>query len=253
MQIIIVPSSVSGEPTQLLTSYLINDTVCIDAGCIGLYGSIEQQARIKHIFLTHSHLDHIASLPPFVDAIYDGAGDCVTIHANAHTLDCLRNDVFNNRLYPDFFQISSFRPPYLKARELTPGVPVEVDGLRITPVEVNHVVPTVGFVVEDDHSAVVFPSDTAPTDELWQVANRCPHLRAVFLEATFPESLGWLAELARHMTPSLFVSEIKKIQQSVRCITVHMHPRHRLTVVRELLAYQLPNVEIGEFGKPYTF
>src|ERR1700722_16747711 len=181
MQITIVPSSVSGEPTQLLTSYLINDSVCIDAGSIGLYGSIDRQARVKHIFLTHAHLDHVASLPPFLDAVYDGRGACVTIYANAHTLDCLRSDVFNNRLYPDFFHISTFRTPYLKVQELTPGVPVAVDGLRITPVEVNHVVPTVGFVIEDDHSAVVFPSDTAPTDEIWKVANRCPHLQAVFL------------------------------------------------------------------------
>jgi ribonuclease BN (tRNA processing enzyme) len=253
MQVIIVPSSVSGEPVQMFTTYLINGTVAIDAGSVGMYGSIDQQARIKHIFLTHIHIDHVASLGPFVDAVYDGTGECVTVYGNAYTLDCLRKDFFNNRLYPDFFHISTFRPAYIKAIELTPGVPVELDGLRITPVEVNHVVPTVGFVVEDDHSAVVFPSDTAPTEEIWKVARSCPHLKAVFLESTFPESMGWLAELAKHLTPSLYAREMKKLDRPARWITVHMHPRHRPIVVQELLALGLPGVEIGESGKTYTF
>jgi cAMP phosphodiesterase len=253
MQVTIVPSSVSGEPMQMFTTYLINGTVAIDAGSVGLYGNIDQQARVKHVFLSHIHIDHVASLGPFVDAVYDGSGDCVTVYASAYTLDCLRKDLFNNRLYPDFFHISTFRPPYIRAVELTSGVPVEVDGLRITPVEVNHVVPTFGIIVEDDHSAVVLPSDTAPTDEIWNVARRCPHLKAVFLEATFPESMAWLAELAKHLTPALFVKEMKKLDRSVRWITVHMHPRHRAVVARELLALGQPSIEIGEIGREYAF
>ncbi|MGL4550216.1 MAG: MBL fold metallo-hydrolase, partial [Gemmataceae bacterium] len=86
MHALIVPASTSGEPVQLLTSYLINGTVAVDAGCLGLYGTIEQQARVRHVFLTHCHLDHVASLPPFLDAVYDGSGDCVTVHGNAHVL-----------------------------------------------------------------------------------------------------------------------------------------------------------------------
>jgi cAMP phosphodiesterase len=252
MQVTIVPSSVSGEPVQMFTTYLVNSSVAIDAGSLGLFGSIDQQSRVKHVFLTHVHVDHVASLGPFVDAVYDGSGNCVTVYANAFTLDCLHKDFFNNRLYPDFFHISTFRPPYLKVVELKPGVPVTVDGLRITPVEVNHVVPSLGYVVQDDHSAVVFPSDTAPTDEIWAVARRCPHLSAVFLECTFPESMGWLAELAKHLTPSLYAKEMKKLDRPARWITVHMHPRHRPIVVSELLALGR-NIEIGESGKPYAF
>jgi cAMP phosphodiesterase len=252
MQVTIVPSSVSGEPMQMFTTYLINGTVAIDAGSLGLYGSIDQQARVKHIFLSHIHIDHVASLGPFVDAVYDGSGDCVTIYASAYTIECLRKDYFNNRLYPDFFHISTFRPPYIKVVELTSGVSVEVAGLRVTPVEVNHVVPTFGYIVEDDHSAAVFPSDTAPMEEIWAITRRCPHRPAIFFECTFPESMGWLAELAKHMTPSLYVKEMKKLDRPARWITIHMHPRHRPIVVKELLALGLAGVEIGEAGKAYT-
>ena len=194
MQVTIVPSSQPGQASQLFTSYVIDGRVAIDAGCLDGVGSVEDMGRIKHVFLTHSHLDHVATLGPFLDAVYDGSGDCVQIYGNAHTLECLRKDIFNNRLYPDFLHISTFRPPYLVLHELTPGVAVDAGGLRVTPVEVNHVVPTLGFVVEDDHSAVVIPSDTAPTQAIWDEAARRTNLAAVFLECTFPNEMGWLAE-----------------------------------------------------------
>jgi ribonuclease BN (tRNA processing enzyme) len=250
MQVTIVPSSLSGM--QLFTTYLINETVAIDAGSLGLIGPIEEMSKVRHVFLTHSHLDHVASLPPFLDAVYDGSGDCVIIHGPEHTLEALKTDLFNNRLYPDFLKISTFRPPYLKLNTLQSGVPLDLPGLRVTPVEVNHVVPTFGYVVDDGKTGVVFPSDTAPTEEIWKVANACPHLKAVFLECTFPNSMLWLAEIAKHLTPDLYAQEMKKVNRPVRYVTVHMHPRHRPIVANELLAMKLPGVEIGEAGRTYT-
>jgi ribonuclease BN (tRNA processing enzyme) len=252
MQVTIVPASAPGQAMQLFTTYVVNGTVAVDAGSLGMVGSLAEMSRIRHVLITHSHLDHIAALGPFLDAVYDGSGDCVVVHGNAHALECLKTDIFNNRVYPDFLKISTFRPPYLKFNELKSGQAVDLGGLRVTPVEVNHVVPTLGYVLEDDQAAVVFPSDTAPTEEIWKVANHCPHLRAVFLECTFPGSMTWLAEIAKHLTPALYAQEMKKVNRPVRYITVHTHPRHRPLVVQELLAMNLPGVEIGEAGKPYT-
>lgn len=252
MRVTIVPSASPGMP-QLFTSFVVDDTVAIDAGCLDRVGDLDSMGRIKHVFLTHSHLDHLASLPPFLDAVYDGSGDCVVVHGNAHVLDCLRRDIFNNRLFPDFVQISTFRPPYLQLHELTAGQAVEVGALRITPIEVNHVVPALGYIVEDPFAAVVLPGDTGPTEEIWRIAERLPTLRAVFLECTFPNSMEWLAEIARHLTPQRFASEMQKLPRRVRFITVHVQARHRNTVLAELAALQLPGVEIGEAGETYQF
>ena len=252
MQVTIVPASAAGQSMQLFTTYVINGSVALDAGSLGMIGSIAEMSRIRHVLITHSHLDHTASLPPFLDAVYDGSGNCVQIYGNAHALECLKTDLFNNRVYPDFLKISTFRPPYLKLNEVKAGQTFELEGLRVTPVEVNHVVPTFGYIVEDDECAVVFPSDTAPTEEIWKVANRCPNLKAVFLECTFPGDLAWLADLAKHLTPTLYAAEMKKVDRPLRYITVHTHPRHRPRVVEELLGLKLPGVEIGEPGKTYT-
>lgn len=250
MRVTLVPSAPPGRP-QLFTSYLIDGVVAIDAGCLDRAGDLDALAAIKHVFLSHSHLDHVASLPPLLDTVYNGTDDCVTVYGHSDTLDCLRRDVFNDRLYPDFVRLSAEGRPFLKLRELTPGEAVEAAGLRVTPVEVNHVVPALGFVVEDGLAAAVFPGDTAPTEEIWKVARRCADLRAVFLECTFPGSMEWLAEVARHMTPARYAGEVAKLGKAVRFITVHVHARYRDAVVAELGALGLPGVEVGEPGVTY--
>ncbi len=255
MRVTLVPSATSPRlrRRQYLSSYLLNDTLAIDAGALGLAFTTAELARIKHVFVTHTHLDHIASLPMFLDQAYTATGDCVTLHATAEVLHSLHRHVFNDQLWPDLIRISRTAPPYLKLHTIQPGRTVKVDGLALTPVPVNHVVPTVGFVVQDRRAAVIIASDTGPTELLWQRAARLDRLQAVFLEATFPNALAWLAETAKHLTPRLFAAEARKIPAGVRLIAVHLHPRYQPAVVKELKALALPNLEMGRFGRAYVF
>jgi len=254
VRVILVPSAAGcDEQTQFLTSVLLNDTVAIDAGCLGLYRSPREQARVKHVFLTHSHLDHLASLPMFLLNSVTGQDDSVTVLGGPAVLECLRRDLFNDRLWPDFVRISQEGRPFLRLQQLEAGVPVAVDGLRLTPVEVNHVVPTFGFLVEDDSAAVLFTSDTGPTEAVWELANRTPNLKAVFLEASNPNRLAWLANLAGHLTPALFGEEVRKLRRPVPVYAVHISPGDQGEVVKELAELGLPNVQVGRFGTAYQF
>lgn len=252
VQVYPVPSSLqSSTARQYLSSYIINDTVALDAGALSFGLSHSQQQKIKHILLSHSHLDHVASLPIFLDGNYDGTGDCPTIYATASVLDCLQTDLFNNRLWPDFIAISKNIPPYLRLQEIQPRRTFEVDGVRITPIPVNHVVECMGFVVDDGESAVLFSSDTGPTEELWKVAGTLPNLKGVFMEVTFPNDMARLADIAKHLTPSLAVQEARKLPPNTRILVVHIHSRHRTEVETELANLGLPNLEIATFGEVY--
>src|SRR5436309_817292 len=222
--------------TQFLTSYLVNDAVAIDAGSLGFYRTPAEQALVKHLFLSHSHLDHVASLPAFLDNTAGAGADPVTVYGGAETLDSLRRDLFNDRLWPNFLELPPPRPPVLRLQLLEPGVPVAVAGLRLTPVPVCHAVPTLGFIVEEPGATVVFPSDTGPTGEIWARSSAAADLKAVFLEACFPNELAWLAEVAKHLTPARFAAEAAKLKRPATFIAVHVHPRFREQVVEELLA-----------------
>lgn len=238
---------------QYVSSYLINGTVAIDAGCLGFHGSPQEQEAIRHVFLTHSHSDHTASLPIFVENAWTPTWECPRIYGIPETLESVQRHIFNEVMWPDFVALSRKMHPFLSLCPLEAEVPVSADGLSITPVPVNHLVPTTGYVVTDGRTAIIIAGDTAPTSRLWEVAHRTAGLQAIFLEACFPNSMKGLAETSYHLTPELFGQEIAKMPAGVRVVATHIKVRYRDEVIRELYALRLPQVEIGECEKEYEF
>jgi ribonuclease BN (tRNA processing enzyme) len=141
---------------QYVSSYLINDCVAIDASCLGMYGAPQDQAAVDHVFLTHSHADHCASLPIFLENRYGLAPQCPLIYGSQHTLDSLQKHIFNDVVWPDFIKLSAQTRPFLRLRALEAEEPVEAERLCITPVAVNHVVPTFAYLVSDGQATVLF-------------------------------------------------------------------------------------------------
>jgi ribonuclease BN (tRNA processing enzyme) len=247
MKVMLVPSALGAGALQYLTTVLVNDAVAIDAGSLGQFGAPADQARVRHVFLTHAHVDHVATLPIFLENVSDDSANCPTIYAPESVLEVVRHDILNDRLFPDFVRLSLDGPPLVKLQPLTPGTPIRVAGLTVTAVDVNHVVPTVGYLVDDGRSAFAFVTDTAPTDAIWTLANACPRLKAVFLEVTFPESEAWLAGVAKHLTPRQFAAEVRKLRSPV---PVYVKARFRDRVLDEVAALRLPDVHIFEPGQP---
>jgi ribonuclease BN (tRNA processing enzyme) len=254
MKAFLIPSSIGGGPDhQYLTSWLVNDTVAIDAGCVGFWGSPQEQARVRHVLLSHTHMDHLASLPIFVENAYEAKAECVTVYGSRAVLDCCQEHVFNEKVWPDFVALSCGEKPFLRLAAFEAGETIELDGLRVTAVALDHVVPTVGFLVADGQSTVAFITDTAPTDEIWRRANAATDLKAVFLEATFPDELAWLAEVSKHLTPTALAREVAKLTRPTRLVAIHLKARYRQQVIDELEALALPGLEIGQSGVTYTF
>jgi cAMP phosphodiesterase len=256
VKITLVPSAVStgGDNSGFfLSTYLIDEVVAIDAGGLGFIDDLSAQQRVEHIFITHSHMDHIASLPIFLDTVFEAGDRCVTVHAGAATLESLRRDVFNDRVWPNFIGMSEKGMPFVKLALLEPGCPVEAAGLRLTPLAVNHVVPTLGFLVESPGVMVAIPSDTGPTESFWREAGASPYLKAVFLEASFPNAMSELAMLSKHLTPAMFAAEVRKLPQPVPIFAVHIKPRFYDQVVAELRSLAIPGLRIGRSGESFEF
>ena len=204
MNVTIVPSSVTthrGDGAQFSTSYLINGVVAIDAGSIGLTADIDAQARVAAVFLSHSHLDHVGSLPMLLDNVYRMAPRPPKVFAGRETLDVLASSVFTRETWMGLDAMSRIDPPFVTLETLEPWVPIELEGLRITPIPVDHVIPTFGFLVEGPGAAVLFSSDTGPTDRRSGSSPTGPtSLRAIFVEASFPNALEHVAHASGHLT-----------------------------------------------------
>ena len=254
MKVTLVQSSVgTGKRHQILASYIVNDIVSLDAGCIGFVSPIEIQKKIEHVFLSHSHVDHTASLPIFVDIIYEPTAECVTVWGNESVIEGLRKDVFNDRVWPDMIRLSGEETPFLKLELLEAHRPVEIGDLKVTAVPLDHVVPTYGFIVQEPGASFVLVSDTSPTQKIWDIANSLPDLKVVFLEASFPNSFEWLAEKAAHLTPNMFNNEVAKLEKDVPVVAIHIKPAFEEQVIQELQQLGLQNLEIGVPGKTYEF
>ena len=219
-----------------LTGLLVDGCLAIDAGSLTQALSTQEQIGIRQIFISHSHLDHICTLPFFTKNIFGHTDVPVEIQALPETLDALRRHLFNDELWPDFSVIPSPDNPIIRFSEVVPGRTYHVGGLRVTPIPVNHLVPCVGYLVEDDHSAFLFSSDTAETDEVYAIANRTPNLKLFITEASFPNEQGWLAEASKHLTPEKLGLELQKLKVDVPVGIYHLTPGDRPVMLPQIQA-----------------
>ena len=256
MRIRLLPSNLS-DPAHLqpLTSFVVNDFLAIDGGSVGVALGLEAQRALRHVVITHSHSDHIATLPIFIAEAFPFLEQPVCIYAARDVIGGLRKHVFNDKIWPDFHQIRLINGNAngLRYQEICPPVPFEIEGLRLTPVWTNHTVPTVGLAVEDGDSSVIITSDTHHTDEIWRLANQLHGLRAVFVDVSYPNEMGTLAEDSKHLTPRALDIELTKLRAVVPVFAVHLKPHFRSRTVEQLAALGRPNVSVGEIGREYLF
>ncbi|MBL8152438.1 MAG: 3',5'-cyclic-nucleotide phosphodiesterase, partial [Blastocatellia bacterium] len=159
MRVRLLPSGGVGDPRgQYLTSFIINDSMAIDAGSLVLGINRLSQLLIRKVVITHSHLDHHVGLPLLLDNIFSDMSECVTVYSTEETIDALKNHIFNNLIWPDFSSFSNSNGASLKFEVVEPYRCFAVDELKLTLVPVNHTVPTVGLILEDRHSAIAISS-----------------------------------------------------------------------------------------------
>jgi len=206
------------------TSMLLDHDVLIDAGTGVADLSLSELKQIDHVFVTHSHLDHIACIPFLVDAVGGMRTAPITIHATEQTLRALREHIFNWKIWPDFSQIPSAQAPYMQYREIRVGEPVRLSGRSITPLPANHVVPAVGFHLDSGRASLVFTGDTTCNDALWERVNEIDNLRYLIIETAFSNAERQLAIDSKHLCPSMLADELTKLKRPARIYITHLKP-----------------------------
>jgi cAMP phosphodiesterase len=258
VRIQLLPSSfdATGHATleQRLTCFLVDARVAIDAGSIAIALTEQERQNVRDIIVTHPHMDHIASLPIFIDDLYPTLREPVKVYATQEVIDLMERDVFNWNVYPRFSELKNEHGPVMEYVPMPTHKEFQVAHLRVVAIPVNHIVPTVGLIVADSKSTVAFSSDTAETDEFWSVVNKTPKLSALFIETSFPDSMSELAEVSRHFTPASMNADLKKMSHNgIDILAVHIKPAYREQVISELRALRIPNLEVMEPGKTYSW
>jgi ribonuclease BN (tRNA processing enzyme) len=248
----IVPSTPAGRG-QLLTSYIINDSLAIDAGSLAIGLTLEEQLRIRSIVITHAHLDHIISLPLLVTDLFDELREPINLYATPSDFDAVKEHLLTQRVWITLETMKNSHTELLAFHPIKSGESFFTEGLKITPIPVTHTILTHGMIVEDDQTSLLFTADTGATERIWQVAQECRNLRAVFIDLSFPNKLTQLARISCHHSPETLLQELPKIKSDVPIFAVHVKAAYYEQVAAEIAALANPRIQMAEIGREYEF
>jgi len=220
------------------TSLLVDKDILIDCGSGVGDLTMEEMACIRHIFLTHSHLDHIVFLPLMVDSIFEKIKPSIVIHSQPQTIQSLKEHIFNWHIWPDFAALPTAENPVMRYQEMLPGTTIDVDGRTIEMIPVNHIVPAVGYRFHEIKTGktFAFTGDTTTNDTFWQALNQHKTLDLLIVESAFGNKDEELSNKAKHYCSNTLAADIKKLKHDPKIYLSHPKPGEENTIFNECTA-----------------
>jgi len=219
------------------SAMLVDGDVLIDAGTGVGDLSLEDLNGIRHVFLTHAHLDHIAGLPMLVDSVFDPDFEVpLTVYARAETLNALQTHLFNDAIWPDFSRLPTPERAMLQYRVLSPGDTVTIGQRDFFAVDVLHSVPSLGYTVQNSNGAFAVSGDTKTNETLWPVLNACDDLRLLVIEVSFPDEMERLAADAGHYCPKTLCRDLERLSPNPDIWLTGMKPGEEERIYEQVLA-----------------
>ena len=234
------------------TSFRINENVLIDAGSAATSLPLKEQRKIDHIFISHTHLDHIKDICFLADNVFTHRKKPIEIISTPEIIEILQKHFLNNLIWPDFTKISNGTCPILAYRPIEKNL--TLGDLHVDIFPVNHPVPAIGFILkEKGKKSIVVTGDTGPTDLLWLAANKEMQLKAVFTEIAFPNRLQHVADLAGHFTPKMFQKEMDKLNKKVPLYIYHLKPDYYSELKKEIKALKIKDLKLIKMKQEFRF
>ena len=218
------------------TALLIDNDVLIDAGTgIGDL-ALEDIDPIRHVFLTHAHLDHIAGLPMLADRVFDENFDVpLTVYARAETIRAVQDHLFNDVIWPDFTRLPTAANPMLRFHTCSPGDTVTIDHRDFNAVDVVHSVPSLGYTVQNSGGTFAVSGDTKSNETLWPALNACNDLRVLVIEVSFPDEMAKLASESGHYTPQTMTDDLRRLRHDPEIWVTGMKPGEEDRIYQQVI------------------
>ncbi len=142
-----------------------NDLIILDAGT-GIHALaqnlLKEMPINAHIFITHTHWDHIQGLPFFIPIFIPANQINIYGGVDPVTNESIRR-ALSVQLQYSFFPI---REAQLNARieysTIKPGEPLHIGSAKITPVLLDHPVLNFGYRIDCDGQSLFFTGDYEP-------------------------------------------------------------------------------------------
>lgn len=216
------------------TCLQITDKILIDAGSI-LKPLREKAKDIEHIFLTHSHFDHIADLPFLIDTFFEKRKATLNIYATKQTINILKQHIFNNDIWPDFTKIKLLNQIIsLKLHSIDLNKNITIDNIKIKALKNNHLNGSCGYIFTKNKNTFLFTSDTYICNTIIDEINTNKGIKNLIIEVSFPSKDKELAKTTKHLTPELLKIFLKKITRKINVYINHLKPTYKSTIYKEI-------------------
>ncbi|MBS0509341.1 MAG: 3',5'-cyclic-nucleotide phosphodiesterase [Proteobacteria bacterium] len=233
------------------TSFLLGEHVLVDAGTGVGQLTLEEMQRVEHVFLTHSHLDHIAALPLLLDAVGARRSRPLQVHALAQTLAALRNHIFNDVIWPDFTRLPTPQAPFVQLSPLGVGDVFACAGITLEVLPARHSVPAVGYAARGGGGWWVYSGDTQGNEPaFWRRVNALHQdgggVAALLIETAFSNAEADLARRSQHLSPGALAQELDALQAGSApppIYITHTKPREGRLIMREVQALPLGGLQ----------
>ncbi|MCX8110716.1 MAG: 3',5'-cyclic-nucleotide phosphodiesterase [Syntrophorhabdaceae bacterium] len=225
------------------TSFLIDDSILLDAGTVTDVLNDERLKKISNIIITHTHLDHIKDLVFLVDELVMMGRYNIELISVKQVLDIISNNLFNNLLWPDFTVIPSYDNAVIKPREIKLNEYTQINDITVKPILMTHTVYCVGYVVKNNDRGFMFTSDTGPTKAFWETAQQEKGIDFIIADVSFPNRMGELARISGHMTLDILMDHLKRYNLEKKPIFItHIKPIFLEEIIHELSQLGKPNI-----------
>ena len=254
MEIKVLGCSGAEFPGRRPPSFLLDGKILFDTGSLTNILDIEGQLKIKDIFITHSHLDHILGIPFLADnLIFRKKRHRVNIFSIPSVIKTIRKSLLDGSVWPDFTVIPNTHEGILNLIELESGHSIKIGDYTITAYPVHHSVPATGYLVEDGKKRRFFyTGDTGPTDSTWSKLGGI-QLHSLLIEVSFPSRMEEIALRTGHLTPRLLRKELLKIKPyPERIFIIHIKPQYSKAVTAELQKLNIKSLRLLKDGQIIT-
>jgi ribonuclease BN (tRNA processing enzyme) len=250
MRIKVLGCSGAEGPGHRPPSLLLDGKIVFDAGSLTNILNVKDLLKIEHIFITHSHLDHIMGIPFLADnLIFSKRRHKTNIIGIPPVIEAIKRSLLDGSIWPDFTAIPDTHQAILDLKEREPGQSTKVGVYTVTPYRVNHAVPAAGYLVEDGRGRRFFyTGDTGPTDATWEEIGE-KRIHCLIIDVSFPNRMEGFAIKIGHLTPRLLKKEISKIKQPPgRIYITHPKPRYLKIIKTQLRELKLRNLGLLKNG-----
>lgn len=217
------------------TCIQVSKSIVVDAGNI-LAGLQNDAKYIDHIFLTHSHLDHLNDIAFFIDQFFEYRKKPLYIYGIKHTLDALEKHILNWEIWPDFTKIElENKKKSIIFKEIKFNEAVLINDISLCPIKTNHTVPSCGYIITKKNNSILFTSDTYSCKNIWDIVNKQTNIKSVIIDVSFPSKFKQLAKDSKHLTPLELKKDLKHLKRDdVKIFVNHLKPSYINEITKEL-------------------